>query len=237
MLVGLSRECILAARRWKNSRVKCNWPCTSYFLCSPDPIRPLEGLTMHAEVTLSTFFVEDSGAKLLNPREENQCSVAIAESGDRTPMGYLSLSGNICQNNPVDFCWRSPNPNLLFQKKLFHQTVYGSGFHTKGLRSVVSINATDSMWSGLRAAHHHHHTLNKAIREPRPCSNRDSTAPPVISCIFSVSLAYLVRNPALISSGVGQFAHCQSIHSQFSSKEVKSSFSQQLGLDIFIYKE
>lgn len=138
MLVGLSRECILAARRWKNSRVKCKWPCTSYFLCSPDPIRPLEGLTLSTLQLLWAFSLcgEDLGARLLNPKEENQDYTPVGDSwGSRSLWDTsISLAISFCQNNPVISCWSSPsNPtNSLFQKKLDHWGKYSPGFRTKG---------------------------------------------------------------------------------------------------------
>lgn len=130
MLVGLSRECVLAARRWKNSRVKCNWPCTSYFLCSPDPIRPLEDLTLTTLKLLwaVSLCVDDFGARLLKSKEENQDYIPVAESrGSRSPWDIsVSLTISFCQNNPVISSWSFPSsPNhSLFQKKFVHWGKY-----------------------------------------------------------------------------------------------------------------
>lgn len=122
MLAGLSRECILAARRWRNSRVKWNWPCTSYFLCSPAPIRPLEGLTLSTLKLLWAFplCVEDFGTRLLNPKEENQDYTPVGESWGTRSLWYtsISLAKSFCQNNPATSCWSSPptQPSLSFRR-------------------------------------------------------------------------------------------------------------------------
>lgn len=188
MLAGLPRESPLAARRWKNSRVKCNWPCTSYFLCSLDPIRPLEGLTPSMLKLLGAFSlcVEGFGARLLSPKEENQDYTPAGERWSSRSLWDTSISLAVffCQTKPVISCRSSPSTprHSLFQK-LVHQGKYRPRFCREGLQYAYQ---EASVWSDPQATQHH--KAPWITWEHRPRCNRDRMTPLVISQIFSAPL-------------------------------------------------
>lgn len=183
MLVGLSRECILAVRRQKNSRVKCNWPCTSYFLCSPDPIRTLEGLTLSTLKLLWAFSlcVEDFVARLLNCKDENQDYTPAGESwGSRNPWDTsISPATSFCQNKTVTLAEVPPlhQPTLSFRVWLMRKNAC-EAFAQKDPAMPTNTTVQCVTWSVDCTSPQT--APNKAVREHRPCCKRDRTASPAI---------------------------------------------------------